>query len=269
MACTQSPFAEVAGYDLPYAFIEATSGHSSQIKQSTTCSTGGLARSSCMPAFNCGISGSCTKPAVADLFGPLQRNSLPVPSAKMDLDALLAAASCKPGYGKSQDNFMSAAVASAAARKAAAEAQRAAEVSAVLQDYGAVPIPAGCGSGIAQAALDAIEKDSLCDTFYVYDLGEVARLHHTWVSTMPRVAPFYAVKCNPEPGMVAMLNALGAGFDCASIQELKCAAAHDVPQSRIIFANPCKRPADFRWVHSLMLAARLPWASPLTGSPAG
>jgi ornithine decarboxylase len=43
-----------------------------------------------------------------------------------------------------------------------------------------------------------------------------------------------------------MLNALGAGFDCASVQELKCAAAHDVPQDRVIFANPCKRPADFR-----------------------
>jgi hypothetical protein len=45
---------------------------------------------------------------------------------------------------------------------------------------------------------------------------------------------------------VAMINALGAGFDCASVQELKCAAAHDVPQDRVIFANPCKRPADFR-----------------------
>lgn len=246
MAYTQSPFAEVAGYDLPYAFIEASSGYSSQPKQSVNSSTGGLARSSCMPAFSCGINSSFSKPISADPVGPLQRNSLPVPSVKMDLDALLAAAACKPGYGKPQDTFNTAAAASAAARKAAAEAQRAAAVSTVLQDYEAVPIPAGCSSGIAQAALDAIEKDNLCDTFYVYDLGEVARLHHTWVSTMPRVAPFYAVKCNPEPGMVAMLNALGAGFDCASIQELKCAAAHDVPQSRIIFANPCKRPADFR-----------------------
>lgn len=49
--------------------------------------------------------------------------------------------------------------------------------------------------------------------------------------------------------MVAMLAALGAGFDCASIQELQLAAAHGVPQDRIIFANPCKRPADFRCAH--------------------
>ena len=47
---------------------------------------------------------------------------------------------------------------------------------------------------------------------------QVARLYGSWVSTMPRVMPFYAVKCNPEPSMVAMLAALGAGFDCASIQ---------------------------------------------------
>jgi len=49
-------------------------------------------------------------------------------------------------------------------------------------------------------------------------LLQVSRLYSTWVSTMPRVKPFYAVKCNPEPSMVAMLAALGAGFDCASIQ---------------------------------------------------
>ncbi len=33
---------------------------------------------------------------------------------------------------------------------------------------------------------------------------------------MPRVTPFYAVKCNPEPGVLRLLNSLGTGFDCAS-----------------------------------------------------
>eukprot|EP00882_Tetradesmus_deserticola_P025169 GHRQ01027630.1.p1 GENE.GHRQ01027630.1~~GHRQ01027630.1.p1 ORF type:complete len:496 (+),score=214.96 GHRQ01027630.1:168-1490(+) len=129
----------------------------------------------------------------------------------------------------------------------AAEAARKAAAAGVLEQYGALQVASGSPEGIAEAALAAIGESGVCDTFYVYDLGEVARLHTTWVQTMPRVAPFYAVKCNPEPGMVAMLNALGAGFDCASVQELKCAAAHDVPQDRLIFANPCKRPADFRY----------------------
>jgi ornithine decarboxylase len=120
-------------------------------------------------------------------------------------------------------------------------------VQAVLDQYSAVPIGSGCTTGIAGAAQQLIWDSHLADTFYTYDLGEVARLYHTWCATMPRVKPFYAVKCNPDPGVVAMLNALGAGFDCASIQELERAAAHDVPQSRVIFANPCKRPADFRY----------------------
>jgi ornithine decarboxylase len=87
---------------------------------------------------------------------------------------------------------------------------------------------------------------SLLSVFLLPLLLQVSRLYEAWVTTMPRVMPFYAVKCNPEPSMVAMLAALGAGFDCASIQELQLAAAHGVPQDRIIFANPCKRPADFR-----------------------
>lgn len=118
---------------------------------------------------------------------------------------------------------------------------------AVLGLYGAARIAGGDPTGVAGAASSLIRAWGLADTFYVYDLGEVARLHAAWTAAMPRVAPFYAVKCNPEPGVMAMLAALGAGFDCASVQELERAAALGVPQSRVIFANPCKRPGDFRY----------------------
>ena len=70
---------------------------------------------------------------------------------------------------------------------------------------------------------------------------------------MPRVEPFYAVKCNPEPNIIAALAALGAGFDCASVAVLQAAAAAGVPQERILFANPCKRPGDFRLVLVVLL----------------
>lgn len=54
-----------------------------------------------------------------------------------------------------------------------------------------------------------------------------------------------AVKCNPEPALLATLDALGCGFDCASQAELSTVISHmGVPPSRVIFANPCKRPAD-------------------------
>ncbi len=38
---------------------------------------------------------------------------------------------------------------------------------------------------------------------------------------MPRVHPCYAVKCNPNDGMLAVLASIGAGFDCASEVEIE------------------------------------------------
>jgi hypothetical protein len=162
------------------------------------------------------------------------------------LDALLAAASRKPACGGDVQ---------AAAPPPPPHHRRALLATpplppaarAVLAQYGATRAAAGDAAGLAGAASGLISSWGLADTFYVYDLGEVARLHGLWVAALPRVAPFYAVKCNPEPGIVAMLDALGAGFDCASVQELERAAALGVPQGRVIFANPCKRPADFRY----------------------
>lgn len=64
---------------------------------------------------------------------------------------------------------------------------------------------------------------------------------------MPRVVPFYAIKCNPEPGVLKLLAAMGTGFDCASKGELETMLKLGVPPSRIIFAHPCKRPCDIRY----------------------
>ncbi|KAG2483874.1 hypothetical protein HYH03_017268 [Edaphochlamys debaryana] len=64
---------------------------------------------------------------------------------------------------------------------------------------------------------------------------------------MPRVVPFYAVKCNPEPGILKLLVAMGAGFDCASKGELDMMLRMGVSPSRIIFAHPCKRASDIRY----------------------
>jgi ornithine decarboxylase len=54
------------------------------------------------------------------------------------------------------------------------------------------------------------------DPFYVADLGEVTRMHMQWKDMLPRVEPFYAMKCNPDPYVIKTLVGLGTGFDCAS-----------------------------------------------------
>ena len=66
--------------------------------------------------------------------------------------------------------------------------------------------------------------------------------------TLPiaQVTPHYAVKCFPEPIVMATLAAEGAGFDCASAFELELVLSLGVSPSRVIFANPCKRPADLK-----------------------
>lgn len=68
-----------------------------------------------------------------------------------------------------------------------------------------------------------------------------------WRAAMPRVLPFYAVKCHPEPAVLRLLIAMGAGFDCASKGELQMMLDMGVHPSRIIFAHPCKRACDIRF----------------------
>ena len=66
-----------------------------------------------------------------------------------------------------------------------------------------------------------VEDRALVDyPFYVVDLGLVARKFVQWNRLFPRVKPFYAVKCNPDPGVVKTLAFMGAGFDCASKAEI-------------------------------------------------
>uniref|UniRef100_A0A672YK51 ornithine decarboxylase n=1 Tax=Sphaeramia orbicularis TaxID=375764 RepID=A0A672YK51_9TELE len=52
--------------------------------------------------------------------------------------------------------------------------------------------------------------------FHVANLDDLHQKHIRWLRTLPRVKPFYAVKCNSTPAVIRMLSTLGTGFDCAS-----------------------------------------------------
>ena len=78
-----------------------------------------------------------------------------------------------------------------------------------------------------QTACTALHRQhGLEDPVCVVDLGAVARLFRDWMAAMPRVVPFYAVKANNDEGILAMLAALGAGFDCASDAEVRVWILH-------------------------------------------
>jgi ornithine decarboxylase len=75
----------------------------------------------------------------------------------------------------------------------------------------------------------------------------VEKLYSAWTCMMPRVHPCYAVKCNPDEGLLAVLASLGAGFDCASEAEIAQVLALGVSPDRVVYAHPCKPPKQIRW----------------------
>ncbi|KAF9975205.1 hypothetical protein BGZ73_001234 [Actinomortierella ambigua] len=92
------------------------------------------------------------------------------------------------------------------------------------------------------ASIDPESDDAEADNaFYVADLGEVYRQHLRWKALLPRIQPFFAMKCNPDPMVMHLLASLGAGFDCASKNEIQAVLEMGVDPSRIIYANPCKQ----------------------------
>lgn len=59
------------------------------------------------------------------------------------------------------------------------------------------------------------------EAFYVLDVGDIVKKHQIWKELLPRVEPFYAVKCNDSLTVLEVLASLGTGFDCASKVDLK------------------------------------------------
>jgi len=94
------------------------------------------------------------------------------------------------------------------------------------------------------------------------DVGVLRRKAEAWRQHLPRVEPFYAVKCNNDPVLVETLWQVWqewgfGGFDCASPAEWDIVAKLGVDlASKVIYANPCKqesaveaaREAGVRWV---------------------
>ncbi|KAL9703525.1 hypothetical protein quinque_007043 [Culex quinquefasciatus] len=76
--------------------------------------------------------------------------------------------------------------------------------------------------------------------FHLLDLDDVVRKHLNWLRELPRVKPFYAVKCNDDESIVKTLALLGTGFDCASKGEISQVLGLGVGAERIIYAHPIK-----------------------------
>lgn len=78
------------------------------------------------------------------------------------------------------------------------------------------------------------------DSFFVADLGRVYNQYKRWMACLPRIEPFYAMKCNNDPKVLGLLSSLGLGFDCASKNEIDTIVSLGVNPKKIVYAHPCK-----------------------------
>ena len=100
------------------------------------------------------------------------------------------------------------------------------------------------------------DEDALDDGFFLCDLNVVYQKLMVWRRLFPRIKPFYAIKCNPDPMVAAILGsstntnsngmvdgASASGFDCASIPEIELALRF-VSSRDAVYANPQRAEHD-------------------------
>ncbi len=79
--------------------------------------------------------------------------------------------------------------------------------------------------------------------FLIIDTDRLAKRYKEFNTYLKRVNLHYAVKCNPDIGVLKKLNDLGSGFEVASYNECSALENIGVNTSKIIYSAPVK-PAD-------------------------
>jgi ornithine decarboxylase len=104
------------------------------------------------------------------------------------------------------------------------------------------------------SSLDTIKKyisqNNENEPFYILDLNKVAEQYNKWISNLPNITPYFAIKANPDLKIIKLLAELGCNFDCASKTELATIMNIVNDPGRIIFANPCKFPSHISYAKS-------------------
>lgn len=91
------------------------------------------------------------------------------------------------------------------------------------------------------------EEDALDDGFFICDLSVIERKLEAWRQMFPRIKPFFALKCNPDAMVAAVLGqySFDVGFDCASVAEINLALKSTGGEvRRCIYANPQRAEED-------------------------
>ncbi len=85
----------------------------------------------------------------------------------------------------------------------------------------------------------------------VVDLDIVRDNYETFAKALPDTSVYYAVKANPDPAILNLLESLGSSFDCASVGEIEMVLATGADASRISYGNTIKKERDIARAYEL------------------
>jgi len=83
----------------------------------------------------------------------------------------------------------------------------------------------------------------------VVDLDLVAHNYNALREALPLAEIYYAVKANPAPAILSLLDGLGSSFDAASIFEIERCLKIGTPAERLSFGNTIKKERDIAAAH--------------------
>src|SRR5215475_6778720 len=83
----------------------------------------------------------------------------------------------------------------------------------------------------------------------VVDLDVIAEAYDLMRWYLPLARIYYAVKANPAPQIVAMLQRKGANFDVASPGEIELCLASGITADRLSFGNTIKKEKDIAFAY--------------------
>jgi diaminopimelate decarboxylase len=112
------------------------------------------------------------------------------------------------------------------------------------------PIPPGFAALDGELAIDGIKASELAERagstpLFVYSSARIRQRVADLRKAMPQgLALHYAVKANPFPGVIQLMNGLVDGFDIASGGELALVRQSGVDPALVSFAGPGKRDAE-------------------------
>lgn len=82
--------------------------------------------------------------------------------------------------------------------------------------------------------------------FYAMNAGTVVSALQQWFSYLPRISPFYSVRCNSDAVLLKLLAAHpNVGLHCTTREDFDT-ALEIIPSGRILYANPCWTRASLR-----------------------